>query len=121
MPGPHGFAVRFSAVRQRALDRSQAKARPAISLRARRCRVHRIPYPTSVTIAIRPSEGRDGEGCRFDLGLSKTEIFLKRGLDRQISDLPVGPRDWAKFRKNIVGNEDYRCGSRSKLGMPSGI
>ena len=90
MPGPHGFAVRFSAVRQRALDRSQAKARPAISLRARRCRVHRIPYPTSVTIAIRPSAGRDGEGCRFDLGLSKTEIFLKRGLDRQITDLPVG-------------------------------
>jgi hypothetical protein len=55
------------------------------------------------------------------LGLSKTEIFLKRGLDRQITDLPVGPRDWAKFRGSIVGNEDYRCGSRSKLGMPSGI
>ena len=36
--GPHDFAVRVSAVRQRA------------------ARVHRIPPPTSVTIAKRPSE-----------------------------------------------------------------
>jgi hypothetical protein len=31
------------------------KARPAIPARAQRCRVHRIPFPTSVTIASRPS------------------------------------------------------------------
>jgi len=37
-------------------DRSQASStRPAIASRAKRCRVHRIPCPTSVTIAIRPS------------------------------------------------------------------
>jgi hypothetical protein len=30
---------------------------PCDSLHARRCRVHRIPHPTSVTIAIRPSLG----------------------------------------------------------------
>src|ERR1700736_6379663 len=36
--GPHDFAVRVSTVRQRA------------------ARVHRIPPPTSVTIAKRPSE-----------------------------------------------------------------
>src|SRR6202022_2285225 len=41
--GPHDFAVRVSAVRQRAVDRSQAETRPAITLRAQRCRVHRIP------------------------------------------------------------------------------
>ena len=29
---------------------------PCDPSRARRCRVHRIPHPTSVTIAIRPSE-----------------------------------------------------------------
>src|SRR5712664_2733672 len=34
--GPHGFAVRVSTIRQA------------------RCRVHRIPHPTSVTIALRP-------------------------------------------------------------------
>jgi hypothetical protein len=37
--GPHDFAVRISAVRQKRLG------------------VHRIPCPTSVTIAIRPSCG----------------------------------------------------------------
>jgi hypothetical protein len=36
--GPHVFAVRFSIVRYRYLH------------------VHRIPHPTSVTIAIRPSK-----------------------------------------------------------------
>src|SRR5437660_12771044 len=37
--------------------------------RARRCRVHRIPYPTSVTIAIRPSQReRDGREKIADLG-----------------------------------------------------
>jgi len=34
MPGPHGFAVRCNVVRLARLDRSQAKARPAIGLRA---------------------------------------------------------------------------------------
>src|SRR6202023_3331365 len=31
----------------------------------------------------RPSEGRDGESYRFDLGFGKTEIFFQKGLDRQ--------------------------------------
>ena len=54
--GPHGFAVRFSAVllpRPRSLT-GQKPALPSAS-RNRRCRVHRIPSPPSVTIAIRPS------------------------------------------------------------------
>jgi hypothetical protein len=46
MPGPHGFAVRFSAVRLRAVNRSQ-ETRPAISSARRRCRVHRIPSQRS--------------------------------------------------------------------------
>jgi len=33
------------------------------------CRVHRIPHPTSVTIAIRPSGGTGCDGCRGDLAL----------------------------------------------------
>src|SRR5450755_4748347 len=54
--GPHDFAVRESISRLRAGYRSQVSStRPAIPSRARRCRVHRIPYPTSVTIAKRPS------------------------------------------------------------------
>jgi hypothetical protein len=41
------------------------------------------PAPTFVTMAKRPSEGRDGESYRFDLGFGKTEIFFQKGLDRQ--------------------------------------
>src|SRR5882724_6612198 len=41
--------------------------------------VHRIPLPTSVTIAKRPSVGRDGGGYRSDLGQARSEIFLQVG------------------------------------------
>jgi len=62
MSGPHGFAVRFSLVRLRAgASLTEIHRDPPCNChwRARRCRVHRIPYPTSVTIAIRPSQ-KDG-------------------------------------------------------------
>src|ERR1700731_684258 len=39
--------------------------------------------PASVTIAIRPSVGRDGERYRSDLGQAETKIFLQPGLDMQ--------------------------------------
>jgi hypothetical protein len=38
-----------------------------------------------VTIASRPSVGRDGDGDRSDLGQEKTGIFLRKGLDRQMA------------------------------------
>jgi len=41
----------------RAANRSRVRLALRLPLRARHCRVHRIPYPTSVTIAIRPSTG----------------------------------------------------------------
>jgi hypothetical protein len=46
--------------------------------------------PASVTIAIRPSVGRNGNGYKSDLGKTRTEIFLQKGLDRKMTDLPVG-------------------------------
>src|SRR5437868_6220451 len=61
--GPHDFAVRVSTVRQRCL------------------RVHRIPCPTSVTIAIRPSCGTGWRAYNFDLGEAGTVLFLQMGLD----------------------------------------
>jgi hypothetical protein len=61
--GPHDFAVRVSTFRQACFS------------------VHRIPYPTSVTIAIRPSCGTGWRRCRSDLGESRTEMFLQNGLD----------------------------------------
>jgi hypothetical protein len=50
-----------SAVRLRAMF-AHGRSRPAFILRARRCRGHRIPCPTSVTIAKRPFE--EGTGWR---------------------------------------------------------
>ena len=48
--GPHDFAVRRKRFRQR------------------RCQRPSHPFPTFVTIAKRPSEGRDGMKYGFDLG-----------------------------------------------------
>ena len=58
VPGPHVFAVRIGAVRQEHV------------------RVHRIPRPTSVTIAKRPSRGvRDVQTIRHFVILENRNIF----------------------------------------------
>jgi hypothetical protein len=70
--GPHDFAVRNK--------RSRLERR----------RVHRIPYPTSVTIAKRPSCGTGCAAYVADLRPLRSGIFLPRGMDRKFeSDLPV--------------------------------
>src|SRR5260370_15098361 len=64
--------------RPHALCRSRIHENPPCNLsRARRCRVHRIPCPTSVTIAIRPSVGRDTKSSRCDLGQREQVFFGK--------------------------------------------
>jgi hypothetical protein len=54
--------------------------------------VHRIPRPTSVTIAIRPSCG-DGmaRGLKDDLPDGQSELFLREGLDRLLVICPSRP------------------------------
>src|ERR1700742_2888798 len=66
--GPHDFTVRF---------------RPRSSCAA--CCVHRIPRPTSVTTAIRPSY-RCGMALAStdDLPDGQSEIFFLRGLDSRL-------------------------------------
>src|ERR1700704_5596025 len=69
-------------VRLRAVNRSRVFRQPA--LRSRHtpdAAASTASHPASVTIAIRPSGGRDGERSRTDLGQTGTEIFLQRGLD----------------------------------------
>jgi hypothetical protein len=67
VPGPHALTVRNSAVRLARPDHSRISS-PCDDLRARRCRVHRIPRSTFVTIAIRPSwSRRDARDDAFDL------------------------------------------------------
>src|SRR5467141_2583320 len=58
-------------------DRSQILVRPALH-HVSRLTLPRPPHPhpASVTIAIRPSVGRDGESSRIDLGQMGTEIFF---------------------------------------------
>jgi hypothetical protein len=94
-------------------DRSQAlSARPAITSHAQRCRVHRIPCPTSVTIAIRPSSGAGRKRFRVDLGQARREIFLQMGLDSQFTDLPVGQIRLIRFKKftlSVQGGLAQRC------------
>ena len=77
------------AVRQRAVNRSRGSTRPAIR-HTPDAAASTASRPASVTIAIRPSVGRDGEGYRVDLGQTGTEIFLQMGLDSQITKQPVG-------------------------------
>jgi hypothetical protein len=69
------FAVRVSAVRQRADDGSQAETRPAITLRAETLPASTASRPAFVTIANSPSVGWDAEGSKVDLGRAGTEIF----------------------------------------------
>src|SRR3954462_8661390 len=69
---PHDFAVRLTCCSSKA---------PSASIASR---------PAFVTIAIRPSVGRDGAGYRFDLGKAGRGIFLRKGLDRPSTDLPAG-------------------------------
>src|SRR5258707_10172785 len=47
-------------------------------------------HPASVTIAIRPSVGWDGDRYRSDLGQTRKDLFLQTGLDSKFTDLPVG-------------------------------
>jgi hypothetical protein len=60
-PGPHDFAVRFSAIRQA------------------RIRVHRIPF--RVRDVRTPLLRQNGGSSRSDLPEGESEIFLQSGLD----------------------------------------
>jgi hypothetical protein len=52
---------------------------------AAHCRVHRIPHPTSVTIAIRPSGGTEWADDKPDLGQARSNLCFSEGIDR-VSD-----------------------------------
>jgi hypothetical protein len=70
MSGPYDFAVRECVVRRRA------------DSPLRRARVHRIPHPTLVTIAQRPSSsGQDARKSAADLPDKTSGIFVgKEGV-----------------------------------------
>jgi hypothetical protein len=90
--GPHDFAVRFSAVRQEHI------------------RVHRIPPRVRDDRDTPLSVGRNGSGYRSDLGIVKTEIFLREGLDTKIAEEPVGQISGVSAPE-ITGDGLHRDGS----------
>jgi hypothetical protein len=75
---PKFWRRRLSAGRLRA-GWSLTENPPCNPSRARRCRVHRIPRPTSVTIAIRPSCGRGmAEVVGLIWGHGEAEYFCRK-------------------------------------------
>ena len=60
--------------------------------------VHRIPLPTSVTIAIRPSCGGGTAGRKHNFRFSEREMFRHAGLTTQISLNPLAKLDFTRTR-----------------------
>src|SRR5216684_1245866 len=80
--GPHDFAVRDCISRPLALVLLTGLLKPALrSHRAQNAAASTASRPASVTIASRPSVGRDGKSSRDDLGGAGSGIFLQKGLD----------------------------------------
>src|SRR5437762_13872205 len=100
MPEPHGFAVRISAVRPRAIRQLTGLVDPPCHpLASPDAVASTASHPAFVTIAKRPSVGTGRLGYAADLAQAKTEIYLQKGLDRQTgktrSDLPVRQICWS--------------------------
>jgi hypothetical protein len=90
VPGPHAFAVRFSAVRlARCDDRSRVFTRPAHPFAPTLPRPPH-PTPTFVTIASRPSYGVGCAGRNHIFLKNRSNLFFARGLDRNSQTPPVG-------------------------------
>src|ERR1700716_3441053 len=90
--GPHDFAVRSNISRQRAVDRSRIRQNPPCDPIARKT----LPRPSHPVPYVRDDRetplcvGRDAKSSRCDLGGTKTEIFLQKGLDTPVNKPPDG-------------------------------
>jgi hypothetical protein len=89
-------------------DHTTSPSAPAPLVLRRRC-VHRIPHPTSVTIAIRPSWWDGMAGRIHNFWFSEREIFFRKRLDRGIKKQPVGQ---IKLKKRAVRTHGSLCQAR---------
>jgi hypothetical protein len=121
LPGDRAFlspsSARLSADLTPASRRQDHTILPSASARSSpRGRVHHIPLPTSVTIAIRPSMGTGRRGVYTGSDFGKTEIFFRSGLDKTetqaVPDLPVG-----QIREGVVLR--YPMPWTGKTGQPA--
>ena len=85
MPGPHGFAVRISAVRLSRPDRSRAEARPAISF-APDAAASTASHPNVCDDPDTPLVGDETAGFLAVIwGEGEEEYFLRRVWTGQIT------------------------------------
>jgi hypothetical protein len=104
-PGPHAFAVRDDIVR------------PTMH------RVHRIPRPTFVTTAKRPSDERGTMGVKHIITKNGSKIFLREGLDGRKESAPGAltismrdgrrqPADHREWREHLHDDQHDRDSCR---------
>ena len=82
----------------------------SVSLVSRHCHVHRIPLPTSVTIAIRPSCGGGTAGRIHSFRFSESEIFVRGEPTTRIG---LNRFNKFQFTRARFGNEKTRCPKQS--------
>jgi hypothetical protein len=100
MPGPHDFAVR-----------------PGRARLTRHCG-HRIPPPTFMTIAKRPSCGGRTGGANHTFLKNRSEIFLRAGLDTPSSLKGLGKLIFRRRALRRAGPRAHRA-ARAR-NSPSG-
>ena len=74
-----------------------------------------------MTIAKRPSVGRDGAAYGFDLGETRRNIFLQMGLDRKLSDLPVGQNQLIFVTSEHADQSSVVIPGRAQSASPESI
>ena len=91
------------AFKRQSSARRPVAHKPKLALRfrrARRCHVHRIPHPTSVTIAIRPSHGRGMAGVVGVIwGNREAEYFCGQRRTNPCVICPTGNATGSSFRQ----------------------
>jgi hypothetical protein len=87
--GPHVFAVRISAVRQLAADRSREDP-PCHHVSCLTLPRPPHPAPTFVTMANAPLSEQDGVRYRVICNFGKAEYFFSQGLTRRLQNSPTG-------------------------------
>ena len=83
------------------------------SLVRRHQRVHRIPLPTSVTIAIRPSSGGGTGASSMISDFRKSEYFCRRDWTGQIA--LIARENFSSMRKSVVPRQQS---ARLRLSAP---
>src|SRR5579872_1050889 len=123
--GPHGFAVRAHLHKSHPAALvpvpPRLKRRRIGVVRLRHRRVHHIPRPTSVTVAIRPSCGRETGGLlKLICPTTKAKYFCEKGWTGISQNCPTGksgPRATSP-KTPAASIQAVRQGAPARLSAP---